>query len=118
MSSNERIDFGFVEAIPDAIDAGVVYISPAYATSVHRCPCGCGTEVVLPLSPSDWSVTFDGETISFFPSVWNRRMACGAHYWIKRNCIQWVGTETDAAQRSSWPRRAWRRLLKFVLRDG
>ena len=41
------------------------------ATSAHSCCCGCGEEVVAPLTPTDWKMTFDGETTSLRPSIGN-----------------------------------------------
>jgi hypothetical protein len=46
----------FVEFIPDELDTGVLYISTTYATVVHKCCCGCGNEVVTPLTPNDWQL--------------------------------------------------------------
>jgi hypothetical protein len=112
MTAHDHIDFQFVEAIPETVDAGVVYISVVYATTAHSCACGCGSEVVLPLSPRDWSVTFDGETVSLSPSVWNRRMPYGAHYWIRRNKIVWVPDgELEKEAAVNWLVRTWRRVL-------
>ena len=50
----------FVSAIPEKLDDGWIYIALDYRTIVHRCCCGCGHEVVTPLSPTDWKLTFDG----------------------------------------------------------
>ncbi len=30
-----------------------LYISIPYVTAAHKCPCGCGEEIVTPLSPTD-----------------------------------------------------------------
>ncbi len=46
----------FVEYIPDVLEDGMVYISVEYATVTHKCCCGCGREVVTPLSPTDWKL--------------------------------------------------------------
>lgn len=114
MTPHNQIGFQFVDAIPDIVSAGVVYISVPYAMTVHRCACGCGSIVVLPLSRKDWIVTFDGETVSFSPSVWNRRMPCGAHYWIKRNRIVWVvDSEIEKALSRNWLVEAWHRVLRL-----
>ena len=58
----------FVDKMPDSIEEGVIYISIPFETVIHKCCCGCGSEVVTPLSPADWSVTFNGESISLEPS--------------------------------------------------
>jgi hypothetical protein len=80
----------FVEYIPDELDDGTIYISIAYATAAHKCCCGCGEEVVTPLSPTDWKLTFDGGTVSLFPSIGNWSFACQSHYWIERNRVRWA----------------------------
>lgn len=96
----------FVEFIPDELASNTIYISIAFATVAHRCCCGCGNEVVTPLSPVDWQLTFDGETVSLYPSIGNWSFPCQSHYWIVRNGIrraeQWseeriaVGRARDA----------------------
>ena len=60
-----------------------------YSTAVHKCCCGCGQEVVTPLSPTDWKLIFDGETVSLSPSIGNWSYKCRSHYFITRNKIQW-----------------------------
>jgi hypothetical protein len=85
----KTISFEFVEFIPEHLEDGVVYISPKCCTAVHKCCCGCQEEVVTPLSPVDWQLTFDGKTISFYPSIGNWGLKCQSHYWIRKNKIFW-----------------------------
>jgi hypothetical protein len=80
----------FVEFIPDVIQEGVLYISIEYCTAVHNCVCGCGNEVVTPLSPNDWEITFNGKTVSLYPSIGNWSFECKSHYFIKRNKIRYA----------------------------
>ena len=61
-----------------------------YSTVVHKCCCGCGQEVVTPLSPIGWKLIFDGETISLYPSIGNWNFKCLSHYWITKNVIRWA----------------------------
>jgi hypothetical protein len=86
----QKVEHQFVEFIPDQLEEGVVYVSITYATVVHRCCCGCGSEVVTPLAPNRWSITFDGESISLAPSIGNWSFACQSHYWIERNYVDWA----------------------------
>jgi len=79
----------FVENIPDNLEDSIIYISLVYGTVVHKCCCGCGNEVVTPLSPKDWKLLFDGESISLFPSIGNWSFDCRSHYWIKDNKVVW-----------------------------
>jgi hypothetical protein len=85
------ITFEFVEYVPRELQEGTLYISTTYATAVHRCCCGCGSKITTPLAPSEWSLTFDGETVSLSPSIGNWSFPCQSHYWIRRNEIVWAG---------------------------
>ena len=80
----------FVEFIPDQLAADTVYVSILYRTAIHKCMCGCGVEVVTPISPTDWRITFDGETVSLFPSIGNWSYPCRSHYWIKDSKVVWA----------------------------
>lgn len=90
MSGIRSLRHTFVEFIPESLDDGVLYISLAYATVNHRCCCGCGREVVTPLSPSDWRLIFDGRSISLEPSIGNWSFPCRSHYWITRGQVRWA----------------------------
>jgi len=98
-----RFEHRFVDHFPDQLDRGVLYISLPFASSAHGCACGCGREVVTPLSPAGWSMTFDGESVSLNPSIGNDALPCRSHYWIKRGAVVWSyqmsRDEVDAARR-------------------
>lgn len=85
----------FVEFIPAELEPGRLYVSMAYATTMHLCACGCGNKVVLPLSPAEWQLYFDGESVSLTPSIGNWEFPCRSHYWIKANRIPWSVGWTD-----------------------
>jgi len=78
----------FVEFIPAHPEEGILYISVQYKTAVHLCICGCGNKVVTPLSPNDWSLTFDGASVSLDPSIGNWSFPCQTHYFITKNKIE------------------------------
>lgn len=80
----------FVEFIPDDLREGTIYVSMTFATASHKCCCGCGREVVTPLSTTDWTITYDGETISLDPSIGNWSFPCKSHYWVRRSRVQWA----------------------------
>jgi len=94
----------FVRYIPEQLEEGVIYVSTEFATVVHRCCCGCGQEVVTALSPTDWRLTYDGETISLDPSIGNWNFECRSHYFIARNRVKWA---------SSWSREEIDRGRRF-----
>jgi hypothetical protein len=77
----------FIDAAPEPLEEGVLYISTKYANVLHLCCCGCGAEVVTPLSPARWHITFDGETVSLWPSVGSWSQPCRSHYIIRDNAI-------------------------------
>jgi hypothetical protein len=80
----------FVESFPTPLEPGVFYVSLEYNTCAHLCACGCGDEAVTPLSPAQWSFTYDGDSISVRPSVGNWSFACKSHYVISRGRVQWA----------------------------
>ena len=80
----------FVKAIPNDLEERILYVSVGYATVVHKCCCGCGREIVTPLSPTDWKLTYDGVSISLHPSIGNWGLECQSHYWIERSTITWA----------------------------
>ena len=86
-----KIRHEFVEFIPKVRERDVVYISIQYGTAVHDCFCGCGNKVVMPINPTGWQLIYNGEGVSFYPSVGNWSFPCRSHYWIKNNWIVWGG---------------------------
>lgn len=103
MILREEIRPEFVEFMPKELDDGVLYISMQYATVIHLCCCGCGNKVVTPLSPTDWQLTFDGESVTLDPSIGNWSFPCQSHYWITRNQVEWApkwtGSEIEEGRR-------------------
>jgi len=84
----------FVEFIPDQLQEGVLYVSEKYSTAIHKCCCGCGKEVVTPLTPVDWKLKKEGKTVTLFPSIGNWNYPCQSHYWIRRNRVEWARAMT------------------------
>lgn len=87
MSSPIRFRHQFVSFIPEQLSARTLYISIEYATTAHLCMCGCNNKVVAPISPTDWCVIFNGETVSLEPSIGSWNLRCQSHYWITNNEI-------------------------------
>ncbi len=80
----------FVEFIPDVLEEGTLYVSMQFATVIHKCCCGCGKEIVTPLSPTDWKLIFDGKKISLDPSIGNWSLECQSHYWVRGSTVVWA----------------------------
>lgn len=110
---NHTLEHRFIETAPAQLEAGVLYVSINYATTLHLCCCGCGNETVLPLRPKAWRLTFDGETVSMAPSIGNR-FACRSHYWIDRDRVVWV--KDDPPGRAEGRLRRGRREVERIAR--
>lgn len=91
MAPRTSVTHEFVEFVPQDLREGRIYVSIEYATAIHMCACGCGHKVVTPITPTDWRLTFDGETISLYPSIGNWSFPCHSHYWIRENRVEWAG---------------------------
>ena len=119
----------FVDAFPTRLEQGVLYISIPYRTTGHLCCCGCNEEVVAPLSPAQWSLTYDGQAASLHPSIGNWALPCQSHYWIHGGKVHWsrnyTGEEIKTARLNdraalggnsigseSWALRLWRRMSR------
>lgn len=98
----QRLQHRFVGRIPRELEGGVLYISLAHGTCIHSCCCGCGEEVVTPLTPTDWQMTYNGEAISLHPSIGNWQLKCRSHYVIDRGRVieagPWTRSQVSAEQ--------------------
>jgi hypothetical protein len=93
---HHTLEHRFVRNVPRELEPGVLYVSMEYATAVHSCCCGCGDRVVTPFTPTDWHMTFDGESISLHPSVGNWNQKCRSHYVIRRSRVLEAGPWSNA----------------------
>ena len=85
-----RVRHEFVDFVPKKLDEGVLYVSMRFGTVVHLCACGCGEEIVTPLGPAEWKLTYDGREITLTPSVGNWGLPCRSHYWIREGKFRWA----------------------------
>jgi hypothetical protein len=91
----QAIEPDFVTMFPQPLEPGVLYVSIRFSTAAHLCACGCGREVITPLSPAQWSVTFDGK-VSVWPSIGNWALPCRSHYVIEDGNVRWARDFTPA----------------------
>jgi hypothetical protein len=87
----------FVEHFPERLEPGELYLAMEFATAAHLCACGCGNKVITPFSPTDWQMSFDGETVSLKPSIGNWTFRCRSHYWVRSGRIEWAGNMSQEA---------------------
>ena len=79
----------FVHRVPAELEEGILYICLDCDVVVHKCACGCGEKVVLPLSPEHWKLTYDGE-VTLSPSIGNYQYECKSHYFIRNGKVVWL----------------------------
>lgn len=85
-----KFTLSVVRRIPEQLEYGILYVCFECNVVVHLCACGCGEKVVLPISPSCWSIEYNGDAVSMKPSVGNFQFPCHSHYWINRNVVIWI----------------------------
>jgi hypothetical protein len=93
---HKKLEHRFVDTVPETLVPGVLYVSMEFGTVVHSCCCGCGEEVVTPLTPTDWKLMYDGETVSLWPSVGSWTLRCNSHYIIEQSRVIGSGKWTPA----------------------
>ena len=100
------LEHRFVELIPEVKDEGILYVSIEHCVAIHKCICGCGNDVVTPIDPSAWKLTFNGEAISLYPSIGNWDFECRSHYWISENKIKMAESrkdkKTEKVKKNDW----------------
>lgn len=100
---HKKLEHCFVDTVPETLAPGVLYVSMEFGTVVHSCCCGCGEEVVTPLTPTDWKLMYDGETVSLWPSVGSWTLKCSSHYIIDHSRVigsgKWTPAQIEAERR-------------------
>ncbi|HEY1136287.1 MAG TPA: DUF6527 family protein [Xanthomonadaceae bacterium] len=101
-----------VESFPRPLQEGVVYFSERFNCAAHACACGCGKEVITPISPVQWRISRSTRGVSLSPSIGNWNFACRSHYWITDGRVEWAmdmtreeiqaGREYNAALREEY----------------
>lgn len=87
----------------DQLMPGILYVSMEYGMVGLSWCWGREDEVVRPLAPTDWRITYDGETISLRPSVGSWSLPCRSRYVINRSQVieaaPWTNDQIAAARR-------------------
>lgn len=88
------IEHQFVDYIPADLEQGVLYIALDFGAVMHLCADGCGERISTPLHPAQWSLIYDGNTVSLSPSV-GSGSNCGSHYRIRNGTVSWSRAMTQ-----------------------
>lgn len=86
-----------VDSIPEVLSAHTLYVTADQDVAAHLCACGCGREVITPLSPTDWSVSFGRGGATVLPSIGNWAFPCRSHYFIRNGTVDWELGMSDKA---------------------
>lgn len=92
-----RFRHEIVDSIPETLQSHTLYVTADGDVAGHLCACGCGREVITPLSPTDWSVTFGRHGASLSPSIGNWAFPCRSHYFIWGGAVVWARDMSEAA---------------------
>lgn len=85
-----------VESFPRPMDAGILYYSQRFNVVGHACACGCGREVITPLSPVQWALRPGRLGPTLRPSIGNWQFPCRSHYWITNGAVEWSYQMSEA----------------------
>lgn len=80
----------YITYVPEKMGQGILYISREFETALHLCLCGCGNEVVTPLSENGWILTESKGKVSLYPSIGNYSLPCRSHYVITQNKANFI----------------------------
>jgi hypothetical protein len=81
--------------IPKELQPGVLYFSEEFSTTAHLCPCGCGSRIIAPIGPVNWSLKVKKGKPTLYPSLGNWELPCRSHYWIREGKVLWSGEWTE-----------------------
>lgn len=85
----------FVTLMPKKLQEDVLYISIEYKTATHLCACGCGNKVMTSITPTGWTLSYNGDNVSLNPSIGSWNLPCKSHYWIRSGQVVWVDSWSD-----------------------
>lgn len=78
-----------VERFPKLFEDGILYWSKEFEMSAHKCACGCGDVIYLPVDPANYRISISSRGPTLRPSVGNWGV-CDAHYLITDGKIEWA----------------------------
>lgn len=79
-----------VHYVPNKLESGVLYVSEDFDIATHLCACGCGSKVITPLGPTEWSFEDSPNGPTLDPSIGSWQLPCQSHYWIRDGKIIWA----------------------------
>lgn len=115
-----------VERFPADPELGLLYWSREFKMCAHRCACGCGDVIQLPVDELNYRIIQSSSGVTLRPSVGNWNI-CDAHYYITTGDVEWLPrwspeqiaagrAAEDARREAHFARKApwWRRLWLWL----
>ncbi|MBK0116116.1 MULTISPECIES: DUF6527 family protein [unclassified Delftia] len=93
----QRLEHLVVHSLPEPLKSGILYVTSDQDLAAHLCACGCGKEVITPLSPTDWELTLRKDVASLWPSIGNWSFPCRSHYIVRGGRVVWASDMSEAA---------------------
>lgn len=110
---NSKVQLRLVEFVPKVLEVGILYVSKRFKVAAHLCPCGCGSKIITPLGPCEWSLTIKRGSPTLYPSIGNWQIPCKSHYWITNGEIEWSYQWTDEEIETGYKKEQARRKLYY-----
>ena len=108
-----RFKYQMVGSIPEKLQVDTLYVTMDRDVAGHLCACGCGREVITPLSPMDWSITINQHGATLDPSIGNWAFPCRSHYFIWDGEVVWAGNMSNKAIAQGRQRNKARKLSYY-----
>jgi hypothetical protein len=112
-----KIVLKHVMYMPNELAPGILYVSREYGVAGHLCACGCGSKVVVPLGPAEWSLTEHSGQPTLRPSIGNWQLPCRSHYLITEGRVEWAPQWSDAQVAAGRRSEERRREAYYTSRD-
>ncbi|WP_409568348.1 DUF6527 family protein [Methylobacterium sp. J-072] len=84
-----------IDRFPKIFESGIFYWSKEYEISAHKCACGCGDVIQLPIDDQNFNITIEPTGFTLRPSVGNWGI-CDSHYYITRGGVEWLPQMSQA----------------------
>ena len=121
-----RYELVEVERFPANAESGILYWSREFKMCAHRCACGCGDVIQLPVDDLNYRITQGPSGVTLRPSVGNWNI-CDGHYYITDGDVEWMpqwssaqiaaGRAAEDARREAYYARQktwWRQLWSWL----
>jgi hypothetical protein len=107
-----------VHYMPKQLEAGILYVSEEFEVAGHLCACGCGSKVITPLGPTEWSFEDRRGKPTLRPSIGSWQLPCKSHYWITAGRVRWAHQWTPDQVERGRQAEEERRRAYFESRKG